>query len=281
MQILFVHPNFPAQFGHIASRLVQRPDVDCVFVSRAATGTRDGIRCVQYTTRGGATRSNHYCSRTFENAVWSAHGVYEACRSAPDLKPDLIVGHSGFGTTVFLRELYDAPIVNYFEYYYHPRGTDRKNLVPLREMDEAETTKILAEIGLIEAQENRRMSQLDLARARAALALRTIHSPITGVVIERSLATGEFAKQAPIVRIAQIDPLRVEVIVPVSLLNKITVGMRADVLPEVGGAHTGRVTVVDRVVDAASGTFGVRLALPNADYRLPAGLKCKVRFPTR
>lgn len=52
-------------------------------------------------------------------------------------------------------------------------------------------------------------------------------------------------------------------------------------LPEVGGVHTGRVTVVDRVVDAASGTFGVRLALPNADYRLPAGLKCKVRFPTR
>lgn len=124
MQILFVHPNFPAQFGHIASRLVQRPGVECVFVSRAAAGTRDGIRCVQYTTKGGATRSNHYCSRTFENAVWSAHGVYEACRRTPGLDPDLIVGHSGFGTTVFLRELYAAPIVNYFEYYYHPRGTD-------------------------------------------------------------------------------------------------------------------------------------------------------------
>jgi multidrug efflux pump subunit AcrA (membrane-fusion protein) len=38
------------------------------------------------------------------------------------------------------------------------------------------------------------------------------------------------------------------------------------------------VTVVDRVVDAASGTFGVRLEVPNPNYRLPAGLKCKARF---
>jgi membrane fusion protein (multidrug efflux system) len=38
------------------------------------------------------------------------------------------------------------------------------------------------------------------------------------------------------------------------------------------------VTVVDKVVDAASGTFGVRLELPNPDLKLPAGLKCTVRF---
>ena len=45
------------------------------------------------------------------------------------------------------------------------------------------------------------------------------------------------------------------------------------------GTHTARVKVVDPVIDAASGTFGVRLELPNPNYRLPAGLKCKVRFP--
>ena len=47
----------------------------------------------------------------------------------------------------------------------------------------------------------------------------------------------------------------------------------------VNGAYQARVKVVDQVVDAASGTFGVRLELPNPGYRLPAGLKCKVRFP--
>ncbi|MFN0162035.1 MAG: hypothetical protein ACKVQQ_12450, partial [Burkholderiales bacterium] len=33
---------------------------------------------------------------------------------------------------------------------------------------------------------------------------------------------------------------------------------------------------VDRVIDAASSTFRVRLELPNPDAKLPAGLRCKV-----
>jgi multidrug efflux pump subunit AcrA (membrane-fusion protein) len=127
---------------------------------------------------------------------------------------------------------------------------------------------------------SKRLAELELQRAIAELELRTIRSPITGVVRERLLSKGEFAKQNPILRLAQIDPLRVEVFAPVSMLGEITVGMTAQVMPEspVKGTYSARVTIVDQVVDAASGTFGVRLELPNAEYRLPAGLKCKVRF---
>jgi RND family efflux transporter MFP subunit len=156
----------------------------------------------------------------------------------------------------------------------------KKSLVPLRELDEAETQKVLAELGVLEAKENRQIAELELERAQAALAQRTIRSPITGVVTERLLSPGEFVRGTAIMKLAQLHPLRVEVIAPVALLGKIAVGMPAEILPEapVGGAHSAKVTVVDRVVDAASGTFGVRLELPNANYRLPAGLKCKVRF---
>jgi glycosyltransferase involved in cell wall biosynthesis len=124
VQILFVHPNMPAQFGPVLSKLAARPDVDCVFATKAAAAAPAGVRVIRFGVKGGATRATHYCSRTFENAVWHAWGVYEACKAAPDLKPDLIVGHSGFGTTVFLRELYDCPIINFFEYYYHAHGSD-------------------------------------------------------------------------------------------------------------------------------------------------------------
>jgi glycosyltransferase involved in cell wall biosynthesis len=124
MQILFVHPNFPAQFGPALRQLAGRGDLDCVFVSRTGSGAIEGVRRIPFELRGGATRANHYCSRSFENAIWSAHGVYEACKSAPGLRPDLVVGHSGFGTTLFLRELYSCPIVNYFEHYYHAHGSD-------------------------------------------------------------------------------------------------------------------------------------------------------------
>ncbi len=137
MQILFVHPNFPAQFGHLAARLVKDYGHDCLFVTKAASGMQNGVRCLRFDVKGGATRSTHYCSRTFENAVWSAHGVYEACKAAPELRPDLIVGHSGFGSTVFLRELYDCPIINYFEYYYRPHDSDMdfRPDFPPREID--------------------------------------------------------------------------------------------------------------------------------------------------
>ena len=159
----------------------------------------------------------------------------------------------------------------------------KKDLVPIKEMDEAETAKVLAEHGLLEAQEAERVNKLELARAEAALALRTIRSPVTGVVTERIQAPGELAlaDKGPVLKLARIDPLLVEVFVPVSMLGRIRAGTKADVIPEapVNSSREAAVTVVDRVVDAASGTFGVRLELPNPDNQLPGGLKCRVRFP--
>jgi multidrug efflux pump subunit AcrA (membrane-fusion protein) len=156
----------------------------------------------------------------------------------------------------------------------------RKGLIPMKDFDEAETGKILAEIGVLEARENEQLARAELVRAEAAYALRSVRSPINGVVVERLLAPGEFAKQAPILKLAQLDPLRVEVIAPVQLWGQIAVGTSAQVMPEapVKGSHRARVTIVDRVIDPASGTFGVRLELPNPNLRLPAGLKCTVRF---
>jgi glycosyltransferase involved in cell wall biosynthesis len=129
MHILYVHQNFPAQFGHIARHLVQKLGWQCTFVSETPAGEVEGIRKIQYRTTGGATKQTHYCSRTFENTVWHCDGVFNALKAHPDIQPDLIVGHSGFGSTLFLRELYgDVPIVNFFEYYYRPHD-------PLDDMD--------------------------------------------------------------------------------------------------------------------------------------------------
>jgi glycosyltransferase involved in cell wall biosynthesis len=97
----------------------------CSFVSNTPEGDAWGIRKISYRVTGGARAATHYCSRTFENATWHAYGVYEACKAHPEIKPDLIVGHSGFGSTLFLPELYPGvPIINYFEFFYHARGTD-------------------------------------------------------------------------------------------------------------------------------------------------------------
>lgn len=126
MHILFVHKNYPAQFGHIAAALARETGFRCSFVSETGGGEIDGIQKIQYRPGGGATRQTHYCSRTFENAIWHAAGVYEALKPlAPQMTPDLIVGHSGFGSTLFLPELFPGtPIINYFEYFYRSRNSD-------------------------------------------------------------------------------------------------------------------------------------------------------------
>ena len=138
MHVLFVHQNFPAQFGPFAFRLAQTPGFQCTFVTQKIEGVYRGVKCIKYETRGGATETTHFCSRTFENGVWHAAGVFDALTAAPDIRPDLIVGHSGFGSTLYLRDLYPGiPIVNLFEYYYWVAGADldfRKDF-PARPID--------------------------------------------------------------------------------------------------------------------------------------------------
>lgn len=148
------------------------------------------------------------------------------------------------------------------------------------QMDEMETEAVLTKLERNQAKERRRLAQLELRQALEVLERHTIPSPITGVVVQRFLAPGESVEEKPIIRLAQIDPLRVEVIVPVTYFGSIQAGQSAVIMPErpMQGEFPAQVTVVDRVADAASGTYRVRLSVPNPDYKLPSGLKCMVRF---
>jgi membrane fusion protein, heavy metal efflux system len=129
-----------------------------------------------------------------------------------------------------------------------------------------------------EAIERRRLAARELALAVAQLEQRTIRAPLDGVVVERFMSSGEFVEQKPVLRIAAIDPLRVDVLVPAAAFGQVSVGMKGSVLPELFNTsrHVATVKTVDRVIDAASNTFRVRLELPNPNRALPAGLRCKV-----
>jgi RND family efflux transporter MFP subunit len=148
-------------------------------------------------------------------------------------------------------------------------------------LEEADAEAGAAEQQLKEAALNKEMAQLEAQRAEEILNQRALRSPIDGVVVERLLVPGEYRNEhSPILTLAQIDVLRVEVFVPTAYYGQIRTGSQAEVRPEapIGGVHAATVTIVDRVLDAASGTFGVRLALPNSDLQVPAGIGCKVTF---
>lgn len=159
----------------------------------------------------------------------------------------------------------------------------KRNFVSANARDEAEAEFNLASEELHRARENQRLAELDAKRAAEVLDLRTIRSPLSGVVAEVMLRPGEFGATTikdPIMRLAEIDPLHVEVVLPIAEYGKVKRGQRATVVPEapIGGKYATRVKIVDRIVDAASGTFGVRLELPNPRHAIPAGVRCKVTF---
>jgi multidrug efflux pump subunit AcrA (membrane-fusion protein) len=110
---------------------------------------------------------------------------------------------------------------------------------------------------------------------------RYIHSPLDGVVVERTLWNGEYAyEQAPILTLAETDPLNVELFLPIAYYRAVNAGMKVQILPEqpIGGEYFASIDVIDSVFDSRSGTFGIRLQLPNPDAKLPAGFRCKARF---
>lgn len=155
-----------------------------------------------------------------------------------------------------------------------------KNFVSSETLDEIRTDLEVARLNYEDAVATKQLAHTELARAKAQYELRVIASPIDGVVTERLLSEGEFAQAQKILTIARIDPLHVEVVAPIEYYGRITPGMTATVVPETPlvGRFAATVKIVDGVVDAASGSFGIRLELPNADGALPAGIECTVKF---
>lgn len=144
---------------------------------------------------------------------------------------------------------------------------------------EAEFEQAVQELARTRLEEELARTERD--RAAARLEQRILRSPVDGVVIERALNPGEYRnEQAHIVTIAATDPLHVEVFLPAALYRSVRPGLRALVLPEEseGDAREGVVVVVDPVLDAASGTFGLRIRLPNPGHAIPAGLRCEARL---
>ena len=126
MHVLFVHQNFPAQFRYLAPRLATECGWRCTFATcNHRTEKIAHIDRIIYRPRHGATARHHPLARPFANAIGEAHAAYDALKNRPDVRPDLVVGHSAFGSTLFLPHLYDAPVINFFEYFYHVVGQDR------------------------------------------------------------------------------------------------------------------------------------------------------------
>jgi RND family efflux transporter MFP subunit len=154
-------------------------------------------------------------------------------------------------------------------------------LMSKQDSDDAESELKQAQAELTEAKENREVARLDYLHEMSQLNLRTIRGPFDGVVVDQMMWPGEIvepgASKHAVLKVSQLNPLRVRVVMPLRTFGTTHLGMTASVVSELDSnkPYAATVSSVDRIVDAASGTFVVFMDLPNPKLDLPAGVKCK------
>lgn len=159
-----------------------------------------------------------------------------------------------------------------------------QRLVSGQERDNAEAELRLAQAELKIAEENRQVAASEYTQQASLVSQRVLHSPFDGVVQDRLLSPGELTESSgvkkAILKLAQINPLRVNLILPEALFGRLNVGGTVKVQPQYHAAPelTAKVTQIDRMIDAASGTFTVFLEIPNPALSIPAGMRCKVEL---
>lgn len=123
MRILVTHNNFPAQFRHICEFLGRDKKNQIVFATKnpRKEWVIPGITKAVFKPDGEISEDGYQPSRNFEDATRHGVGLLRACKSLKDqgFIPDVILGHSGWGQTMFLRDVFpQTPFVGYFEWYY-------------------------------------------------------------------------------------------------------------------------------------------------------------------
>ena len=160
-------------------------------------------------------------------------------------------------------------------------GLFEENASSAQEQDDAATELKIARTEFAQIKLDKKKNELKLLLAKAELEQKTILSPIDGIVVERYLMPGESVQNEAILQLAKVDPLLIEVVASANLFGQIKSGMSVEIKPDfpVNSSYQAKVSTVDRIIDAASGSFTIRLTLPNPDDKLVGGTKCIAIFP--
>jgi glycosyltransferase involved in cell wall biosynthesis len=126
MHVMFIHPNFPAQFGHIAHYLKMQLkwDATCV-TSIDTTHLQLPFNHINYRLKDNEPQPKvFYNPGSLQELMEHLFAIYRGLRGVKQINPDLVVGHMSYGTMLYLRNLYPCKFVGYYELLPPPFWTD-------------------------------------------------------------------------------------------------------------------------------------------------------------
>ncbi len=141
MQVLFIHPNFPGQFAHIAAYLTTRLGWKCTVLTSVDTSTLNlPFQHLNYRLKDGPLPKVFYNPDNLQAMFDHLLAIYKGLRNHRDFQPDLVVGHMSYGTMLYLRNLYACPFVGYYELLPPPFWSD--GMILRKEFPPTEQTRL-------------------------------------------------------------------------------------------------------------------------------------------
>jgi glycosyltransferase involved in cell wall biosynthesis len=128
MKILFVHPNMPGQYRNLCRYAAQNKNNTVVFLTKQTNVEIPGVHKLEYKLARTPFYTTHRYVVGLEKGVLQGQEAWRVCHKLQQeegFKPDVIVGHPGWGDCLFLKDLWpDVPMLSYLEFYYHSEGAD-------------------------------------------------------------------------------------------------------------------------------------------------------------
>jgi glycosyltransferase involved in cell wall biosynthesis len=124
---LFIHQNLPGQYRHLVRHLASRPGNQIYFITQPNENSMSGVHKIVYPKDQRGPINCHAYAVELDRAIYTGATVADTCRKLRDqgFRPDLIVGHSGWGETLFVKDVFpNVPLLANFEFYYHAHGVD-------------------------------------------------------------------------------------------------------------------------------------------------------------
>ena len=127
MKLLIVHQNMPGQYRELLQWLVAQGGHEIVFLTQRKDAPKlEGVTACIYRPHHVPAKAAYGLSKVWEAATGAGYGAIEAARkleAEQGFRPDLILGHTGWGELTFFKQLWpDVPILGFFEYYYNMTG---------------------------------------------------------------------------------------------------------------------------------------------------------------
>lgn len=127
MRILFVHPNMPGQYKHVARELGKKGTHEILFLTKHKTAEIAGVKRLTYALpKRTPTQPHRYLLQAEAGVIQGQH----VCRIALDLRakgftPDIVIGHPGWGDMLFLKDVWpNSPMLSFCEFFYRAEGAD-------------------------------------------------------------------------------------------------------------------------------------------------------------